>query len=68
MLIDYDEAEQSREGPTVAMWARAQAVRALLPGAGHGNDRELADRVNTLAEIIITGSPPSPPEWSDTPN
>lgn len=68
--MTYEEAEdvgyerQQADGtPTLAQWARAQAVRATLsnPHRTNMNLPAIALQVNVLAELIVTGSLPDPP-------
>lgn len=67
--MDYDGAEiasqerQERDGnPTLAQWARAEAVKALMSTGQHaGASDRLADEVHALADLIVSGSLPKPP-------
>jgi hypothetical protein len=55
--------EQLTTEVTLAQWARAQALKAILSGPMNSQPSRLpgvADMVNTYAELIITGSLPAP--------
>lgn len=56
--MQYTEAENLPASElTVAQWARAQATKAVIATAPDLWD--IAERVNALAELIITGSMPA---------
>ena len=61
--MDYEDAEaagrdeQETHGrPTLAQWARAQALRAALPTYPNMGLDEFNVRVNRYAEFIIEGA------------
>jgi hypothetical protein len=59
--MNYDDAENvSAENVTLAQWARAQALQALMSRDAQMNLRAIADQVNILAELIVSGSLPTP--------
>lgn len=68
--MTYGEAEaagrdrQDVDGtPTLAQWARAEATKATManPHRKQMNLPAIADQINALAELIVTGSLPEPP-------
>lgn len=57
-------ARDADNAPTIAQWARAQALMAILSGPTDGQPSSVtgvADMVNVYAELIVTGSLPKPP-------
>lgn len=68
--MDYEDAEAAGSGrqdtdgnPTLAQWARAEALKAIMsnPKGQPLSLSVVADHVNALAELIVTGSLPEPP-------
>ena len=65
--MDYEDAEQAgRDGqeehgrPTLAQWARAQALTAVMAQQGAPRSMgNIADLVSQFAELIVTGGLPS---------
>lgn len=60
----YDTAEaRPATEVTLAQWARAEALKALLQSDGNIPSRlpGVADMVNIYAELIISGALPTPP-------
>jgi hypothetical protein len=60
----YDAAEaQPATEVTLAQWARAEALKAILSGPMASQPSRLpgiADMVNVYAELIVTGGLPKP--------
>ncbi len=67
--MDYEDAEQAGRdrqdtdgNPTLAQWARAEALRAVLASPmGALRMDDISDRVNAFAAMIVEGSVPKPP-------
>jgi hypothetical protein len=68
--MDYDDAEiagqerQERDGnPTLAQWARAEAVKAIMSSdiASRLAMQDIAERAHAFADFIVSGSMPKPP-------
>lgn len=58
----YDTAEaQPATEVTLAQWARAEALKAVLQTNISGRPPMVALMVNSYAELIISGSMPTPP-------
>ena len=59
--MNYDDAENvSAQDVTLAQWARAQALRALMSRDAKLTLPALAEQVGLLADLIISGSLAAP--------
>jgi len=57
-MMTHDVEQQ--DAPTPAQWARAEALKALYlnPNRGPSSMRGVAEQVNVLAALILTGELP----------
>lgn len=58
IIHTYDEAEQYHAIPSIAAWARAEALKAIMSSerSTRMNARQIADEVTMYAALIIEGS------------
>ncbi|HZN71372.1 MAG TPA: hypothetical protein VFC00_06775 [Micromonosporaceae bacterium] len=62
IIHTYDEAEQYHVIPSIAAWARAEALKAIMSSerSTRMTPRQIADEVNMYAQLIVEGSLPEP--------